>query len=131
MGALALHTGAPTVQWGDNTSCISVVEAKIVTPIVKHIDIPVFFYNSDLTMVSFFQNMRSLVSFRQICAPKHVQVQESAGVLNGLLDSDFIQLVCLSVCRSGLQVPIAYSLLGGGVPIPEQRLCWTLDSVPY
>ena len=43
MGALALHTGAPRVQWGDNTSCISVVEAKIVTPIVKHIDIPVFF----------------------------------------------------------------------------------------
>ena len=37
--------------------------------------------------------------------------------------------VCLSVCRSGLRVPIAYSLLGGGVPIPEQRLCWTLDSV--
>ena len=38
MEALALHTGAPTVHWEDNTSCISVVEAKIVTPIVKHID---------------------------------------------------------------------------------------------
>ena len=37
---------------------------------------------------------------------------------------------CLSICRSGLRVPIAYSLLGVGVPIPEQRLCWTLDSVP-
>ena len=37
---------------------------------------------------------------------------------------------CLSVCRSGILVPIAYSLLGGGVPIPEQRLYWTLDSVP-
>ena len=36
----------------------------------------------------------------------------------------------LSVCRSGLRVTIAYLLLGGGVPIPEQRLCWTLDSVP-
>ena len=43
-----------------------------------------------------------------------------------LVDLDF-----LSVCRSGLRVPIACSLLGGGVPIPEQRLCWTLDSVPY
>ena len=36
----------------------------------------------------------------------------------------------LSVCWSGLHDPIAYSLLGGGVPIPEQRLCVTLDSVP-
>ena len=43
MEDLALQTGAPTVHWEDNTSCISVVEAKIVTPIVKHIDIPVFF----------------------------------------------------------------------------------------
>ena len=43
MEALALYTGAPTVHWEDNTSCISVVEAKIVTPRVKHIDIPVCF----------------------------------------------------------------------------------------
>ena len=39
MEYLALYTGAPTVHWEDNTSCISVVEAKRVTPIVKHIDI--------------------------------------------------------------------------------------------
>ena len=31
MKALALHTGAPTVHWEYNTSCISVVEAKKVT----------------------------------------------------------------------------------------------------
>ena len=43
MEALALYTGAPTVHWKDNTSCISVVEAKIVTPRVKNIDIPVCF----------------------------------------------------------------------------------------
>ena len=43
MEDLALHTGAPTVNWEDNTSCISVVEAKIVTPRVKPIDIPVCF----------------------------------------------------------------------------------------
>ena len=43
MEASALHTGSPTVHWEDNTSCISVVEAKIVTPRVKHIDIPVCF----------------------------------------------------------------------------------------
>ena len=36
----------------------------------------------------------------------------------------------VSVCWSGLHAPIAYSLLGGGVPIPEQRLCGTLYSVP-
>ena len=41
MEALALYTGAPTVHWEDNTSCISVVEAKRVTSIVKHIDITV------------------------------------------------------------------------------------------
>ena len=43
MEDLALYTGAPKVHWEDNTSCISVVEAKIVTPRVKHIDIPVCF----------------------------------------------------------------------------------------
>ena len=43
MEDLALHTGAPTENWEDNTSCISVVETKIFTPRVKHIDIPVFF----------------------------------------------------------------------------------------
>ena len=36
----------------------------------------------------------------------------------------------LSVCASGLRDPIAYSLLGGGVPYPEHRLNWSLDSVP-
>ena len=43
MEALALHTGLTTVHWKDNTSCISVVESKIVTPRVKHIDITVCF----------------------------------------------------------------------------------------
>ena len=43
MEALALHTDEPTVHWAYNTSYISVVESKIVTPIVKHIDITVCF----------------------------------------------------------------------------------------
>ena len=43
MESLEIHTGAPTFYWGYNTSCISVVEVKIVTPRVKHIDIPVCF----------------------------------------------------------------------------------------
>ena len=43
MEALALHTGAPTVHSEENTSCISIFEAKIVTPRVKQIHIPVCF----------------------------------------------------------------------------------------
>ena len=43
MEALSLHTGAPTVHWEYNTSSISDVESKIVTPRVKHIEIYVFF----------------------------------------------------------------------------------------
>ena len=51
------------------------------------------FYKNNFKMVSLFQNMIILVSCRQICAPNHVQVQLSVGVLNGLLDSDYIQPV--------------------------------------
>ena len=50
-------------------------------------------YKNNLIMVSLFLNMRSLVSCRQICAPNHVQVELSVGVLNGWLDSDSIQPV--------------------------------------
>ena len=60
-------------------------------------------------------------------------VQEMGFRMAGLvleLMSRQISPTLMSVCGSGLRVPIAYSLLGGGVPIPEQRLCWTLDSVP-
>ena len=40
MEALALHTSTPTVNWENNTIWISVVEAKIFTPRVRHIEIP-------------------------------------------------------------------------------------------
>ena len=43
MTTLALHICATTVHWEDNTSCISVVEDKMVTTRVKHIDITVCF----------------------------------------------------------------------------------------
>ena len=43
MEDLALQTGETTVQREDNTSCISIVESKRVTPRVKHIDITVWF----------------------------------------------------------------------------------------
>ena len=41
--ALALQNGTPTEHWEYITSFIPVVEAKRVTPIVKHIEIPVRF----------------------------------------------------------------------------------------
>ena len=43
MEELELHTGEPTVHREDNTSCVSGVEAKIVTLILKHIDITICF----------------------------------------------------------------------------------------
>ena len=42
MEALSLHTGALPVHWGDKKN-ISFVESKMVTPIVKHIDISDYF----------------------------------------------------------------------------------------
>ena len=52
MEYLALHTGAPTVYWGDNISCIYFVGFKIITHIGKHVYIPVCilqeqYYNGD------------------------------------------------------------------------------------
>ena len=43
MESLALNNCAPTVHWEYNTSRIYAVEAKIVTPRVKHIEILVYF----------------------------------------------------------------------------------------
>ena len=43
MKDLVIHTGEPAAHWEDNTSCISYVEPKRVTPRVKHIYIPVCF----------------------------------------------------------------------------------------
>ena len=43
MEALALHNGAPTAHWEDNTTYISFVWDKIVTHRVLKIDIPVGF----------------------------------------------------------------------------------------
>ena len=43
MEALSLHTGAQTVNWEDNASCIYVVEFKIVTPRDNNVDIHVYF----------------------------------------------------------------------------------------
>ena len=43
MEALALHTGATLLHWEENTSYISIVKAKRVTPRVKPIGITVCF----------------------------------------------------------------------------------------
>ena len=42
-------------------------------------------------MVYLFQNTRSLVSCRKIYAPNHAKVKLSVEVINGQLDSDYIQ----------------------------------------
>ena len=53
--ALVFHTVAHIVYWEDSTSFISVVEAKIVTPKVKHIDIPIFFLQEQFDNGLFIQ----------------------------------------------------------------------------
>ena len=55
MESLAIHNSAPTVHWEDNTVFIYAVEAKTVTPIVKHIDIPVYFPQENFDNVLFIQ----------------------------------------------------------------------------
>ena len=54
MEALALHTGATTWHWKDYTSCISVVEGKIVSPRVKHIVIPIYFLQKKYDFLNYF-----------------------------------------------------------------------------
>ena len=73
MKSLALHTGAPTLHWEYNTSCISVVEAKIVTPRVKHIDITVCFLPEQFENRLFIQkyDKSSVITedmFTKLCA---------------------------------------------------------------
>ena len=58
------------------------------------------FYKNNLTMVSLFQNMRSLVSCRKICSPNHLQFQLSVVVLNVWLGSDYIQPVIQNTINS-------------------------------
>ena len=73
MEVLALHTDAQTVHWKDNTSCIYVVEAKIVTPIVKHIAITLCFLLEQFHKIAFwFPNMKILVSRWNLCASNHI-----------------------------------------------------------
>ena len=84
---LVLHTRATKVHWQDNKSSIHVVESKRVTPIVFKMDIPIFFIQEHLTMVFLLRTMISLMSYSNICAPNHVQVQLSVGLINRLLDS--------------------------------------------
>ena len=83
MEYLALHTGAPKVNWEDDTSCIYVAEAKDLILDFNTLTFLSAFYKKNLTMVSLFQHMGRLVQCRKICAPNYMQVQLSVGVLNG------------------------------------------------
>ena len=80
--ALSLHTSVPTVHWEYKTSCIYIVKAKRFNSRVKIIDIPVCFIQERFYYGLFFQNMRSIVSFRNKCAPNHIQVQLSFVLIN-------------------------------------------------
>ena len=82
MEALSLHTGAPKLNREYNKSFIFALEAKIFTPIVEHIDIPVYFLQEIFDNIIFIPKMKSIVSCCQICAPSHAQVQLSEGVIN-------------------------------------------------
>ena len=77
MEAISLHTDAPKLHWEDNKSFISIIEAKMFTTIVKHIEIPVYFLQEQFCNGLFILKMRSLVSCQKICAPNHGQVQLS------------------------------------------------------
>ena len=85
MEDLAIYTGVPTVHWEDIKKYVSLMlKLKgLLLELNTFIFLSVF-YKSNLTMISLFQNMRSPVSCRQICAPNHVQFQLSVGLLNGL-----------------------------------------------
>ena len=56
MESLFLHTVSPTVHWEDNTSFISLVKSNIVTPIIKHINIPVCFLQDQYYNVLYITN---------------------------------------------------------------------------
>ena len=52
MEYLGIPTGPLTVKWEENTSCISIVEAKWISPRVKHTETSIYFlkgkYNKDI-----------------------------------------------------------------------------------
>ena len=73
MEALAIHTGLPAVHWEDNTICISIVEDKRLTPIVKHIDIPVYFLQGFFYNGLFIQKYdNSIVMSADICTKPYL-----------------------------------------------------------
>ena len=57
MEDLAIHTGSPTVHWSDNKSCIYVVEAKRVTPIILKNRYSCLFYTRKMDNYSFVNQL--------------------------------------------------------------------------
>ena len=53
MESLDLHIGEPNIHWEDNNSVISVVGSNIVTPMAKHINVPVCFIQEQCENVLF------------------------------------------------------------------------------
>ena len=103
MEALALHNGAPTVNWEDKTSFICVVQAKRVTPRVKHIEIPVCFIKEIFDNGIFIKKyQKSSVVPKNMCTKPcaHPIISRSNKWMNGLIfystsDTEQHQLVIL------------------------------------
>ena len=94
MEVLALHTGAPIVYWEDNTSCISVVEAKIVTTRVKHMDITVICLQEKFDNGLFLPKYeKSSVTPENMCTKPCSGQIISRGNIYRFIDSYSIQLV--------------------------------------
>ena len=64
---LALHTGATIVHWEYNKSCIFVLQAKIVNPRVKHIEITVYFQQEKFDNSLFTEYEKSSVVPADMC----------------------------------------------------------------
>ena len=69
--------------------------------------------------------MRNMVSYQQICAPNHVQVQLPVGVLNGLLGSVYIQTVIDNTINSWYYVSLLW------IKIPADSLLYDISFVAY
>ena len=111
MESLALHTGAPTVHWESKTYIFLLFKLKTLLLYLNTLTFLSILYMNNLTMVFLLQNMRSLVSCHNICAPNHIQVQLSTGVLNGWLGSDSIQPVIYNNINSIYYISLLWTKL--------------------
>ena len=103
MDALSLHSASPTVHWEGNTIWISFVEAKIVTPRVKHVDVPVWFLQEQFDNGIFIPNYeKSSIMPAYMCTKtcSVTIISRSTKLMNGFRfyptsDTEHYQLIIL------------------------------------